>query len=336
MEEIIAAMIMSVGGGTLDVCAAKSAEGASGGIVILWDSGKWTEVDRVEGEFSISVLLACRRSGWKWACSCVYGPHDDGPREGLWGELSAVRAVWSLPWLVMGDFNVTHFPEDRNRQGPTDVGMANFSSWINDEGLIDIPPCNVAYTWINLRENPSLAHLDRVLLDAEWEARFPGCAGAHRLAFKLKRLRRRLREWARDARANRNVRKSLATEQIQRLDATERRGAKTIVAEELKMEEEAEWRQRSKALWLQSGDNNTRFFHAVASQQKHTNHIATMDIEGSTRMGDSNIASHLVDHYAKAFRRPRRWFLKWKDEFLPRVSGDQCTSLARPFQEEEV
>ncbi|KAK1298014.1 hypothetical protein QJS10_CPB14g01302 [Acorus calamus] len=133
MEEISSTTIRLVGGGTLDVRAAKGTEAASGGIVNRWDSGKWSTVDRVEGEFSISVLLECRLSGWKWACSCVYGPLEDGPRDHLWEELFAVLAVWSAPWLIIGDFNVTRFPEDRNRHGPIDAGMAGFSSWINEE-----------------------------------------------------------------------------------------------------------------------------------------------------------------------------------------------------------
>lgn len=33
------------------------------------------------------------------------------------------------------------------------------------------------------------------------------------------------------------------------------------------------WRQRSKQLWLQSGDKNTRYFHASCNIRRRTNHI---------------------------------------------------------------
>ncbi|KAK1283408.1 hypothetical protein QJS10_CPB21g01069 [Acorus calamus] len=100
--------------------------------------------------------------------------------------------------------------------------------------------------------------------------------------------------------------------------------------------EEIEWRQKSKALWLKAGDNNTRFFHTIASQHKRSNCINSMHIEGVLHHGQQAIASQLVEHFSRAFRRPRRWFPKWKDETLPQLSRDQLNGLARPFHEEDI
>ncbi|KAK1316062.1 hypothetical protein QJS10_CPA05g01627 [Acorus calamus] len=147
----------------------------SSGIIILWDGRKWKAVDRSVGEYSVPTLLECRQTGWKWACSSVYGPHEDAWREHLWEEISNICISWEAPWLVVGDFNVTRFPEDCNRPRPITPGMTRFSSWIDGEGLIDLPVGNQVFTWSNLREEPSLARLDRVLMDSEWKAKFPGC-----------------------------------------------------------------------------------------------------------------------------------------------------------------
>ncbi|KAK1312006.1 hypothetical protein QJS10_CPA07g00724 [Acorus calamus] len=180
-----------------------------------------------------------------------------------------------------------------------------------------------------------------------WSADTGALQGGQRLAFKLKRLRRRLRVWAREARTARNDRKHSASKLIKRLDTEEetralsttertaRQGEKAIVAMELKMEE-IEWRQKSKALWLKAGDNNTRFFHTIASQRKRSNCINSMHIEGVLHRGQQDLASQLVEHFSRAFRWPRRWFPKWKDETLPQLSRDQLNELARPFHEEEI
>ncbi|KAK1290371.1 Transcription factor bHLH87 [Acorus calamus] len=75
----------------------------------------------------------------------------------------------------MGDFNMVHRPDERNRISQSSPAMTNFSDWIEEEGLLDLPIANHQFTWSNMREEPSLARLDRVLIDEEWEGLFPGC-----------------------------------------------------------------------------------------------------------------------------------------------------------------
>ncbi|KAK1269255.1 hypothetical protein QJS04_geneDACA018473 [Acorus gramineus] len=89
------------------------------------------------------------------------------------GELRAVKKGWGC---CMGDFNVTGWEEDRNRNGGVSTDMRLFSEWIEFEGLIDLPLSWQSFTWSSLRENPSLSRLDRVLIDSDWEDAFPSCA----------------------------------------------------------------------------------------------------------------------------------------------------------------
>ncbi|KAK1287844.1 hypothetical protein QJS10_CPB19g00176 [Acorus calamus] len=50
--------------------------------------------------------------------------------------------------------------------------MRVFSAWINDEELMDMELQNQHFTWRSMREEPSLARLDRVLIDLEWDKLF--------------------------------------------------------------------------------------------------------------------------------------------------------------------
>lgn len=40
--------------------------------------------------------------------------------------------------------------------------------------------------------------------------------------------------------------------------------------------EEMKWKQKTKIKWLQEGDNNTKFFHHIASSKRNTNYIYSL------------------------------------------------------------
>lgn len=47
-----------------------------------------------------------------------------------------------------------------------------FNNMIAGLGLIEIPITDRRFTWSNIRENLSLAKLDKVLVSTEWESKF--------------------------------------------------------------------------------------------------------------------------------------------------------------------
>ncbi|KAK1277142.1 hypothetical protein QJS04_geneDACA020839 [Acorus gramineus] len=142
--------------------------------------------------------------------SGVYGPHDDSEREALWSELSMIRTTWDVPWCVVGDFNVTRFASDRNREAPNTTAMHRFSEWIDNEGLLDLPLSNQAFTW-NIEE----------IIHANWGQPAGILEGAKRLAYKLRRLKRCLMAWSGLARRKRVETKAHSMEGIAWLDGEE-------------------------------------------------------------------------------------------------------------------
>ncbi|KAK1262730.1 hypothetical protein QJS04_geneDACA000980 [Acorus gramineus] len=278
MELVDRPTITELGAGLLDGWSFKGARGAAGGILICWNSSLWRAVEQSVGNFSLSILMEDLQSGGRWCCSSIYGPNEDAEREILWHELSTIRARWSAPVAFMGDFNVIRRMEERNRTGYASPAMNTFSDWIEEEGLIDLPISNHEFTWSNMREEPSLARLDRALIDEEWEEMYPNCGvrglprvtsdhvplllessstarrprgpfrfeswwcevegveglirqswdasasglrGARRVAFKLRRLKRVLRQWSRTVRAARTEKKCGLLQDILRLDREE-------------------------------------------------------------------------------------------------------------------
>ena len=48
-------------------------------------------------------------------------------------------------------------------------------------------------------------------------------------------------------------------------------------------QEELYWKQRSRLRWLKEGDENTKFFHAVANGLRNRNHIPSI-AQGNSRI----------------------------------------------------
>ena len=62
--------------------------------------------------------------------------------------------------------------------------------------------------------------------------------------------------------------------------------------------EELMWKQSSRSLRLQEGDNNTRYFHSRASHQFIRNQIDNLeDANGELCSDEEGISSILVDYY---------------------------------------
>ena len=72
-----------------------------------------------------------------------------------------------------GDFNVVGFPSERVGSNFFTTAMQEFSNFISEQGLIDLPLQGGSFTWSNSREVASKARLDRILFSADWEDRFP-------------------------------------------------------------------------------------------------------------------------------------------------------------------
>ena len=53
------------------------------------------------------------------------------------------------------------------------AAMREFSNFISEQGLIDLPLQGGTFTWSNSREVASKARLNRFLFSADWEDKFP-------------------------------------------------------------------------------------------------------------------------------------------------------------------
>ena len=78
-----------------------------------------------------------------------------------------------MPWCIGGDFNVVRFPSKQLGVDSFSSAMLNFSDFISEHNLIDLPLEGGTFTWSNSREVASRSRLDRFLLSSNLEEHFP-------------------------------------------------------------------------------------------------------------------------------------------------------------------
>jgi len=69
---------------------------------------------------------------------------------------------------------------------------------------------------------------------------------------------------------------------------------------------ESEWRLKSRALWIQKGDDNTKYFYYYVKHLKHTNSLWQLEeYDGRHVTGFGNLARAGVNHFSSVLKRMR-------------------------------
>jgi endonuclease/exonuclease/phosphatase family metal-dependent hydrolase len=76
-------------------------------------------------------------------------------------------------WIVLGDFNLLRHENDKNNNR-FDHRLASLSNeTISALALDELPLLDRLYTWSNLREQPTLARLDRAFISSQMSSLHP-------------------------------------------------------------------------------------------------------------------------------------------------------------------
>ena len=163
-------LVKSIGVGRFVDWVVVNAVEASRGILIFWDSRTLQLLGTEERQSTLSCKFGSCEDNFTWVFTGVYELTTKEGRDQLWDDLGAVRGLWGKPWCIGGDFNVTHFPNERNREGRILSSMRKFSQVIDELELKDLPLQGGSYTWKGGLNNQRMARLVR----DEWEVHFGG------------------------------------------------------------------------------------------------------------------------------------------------------------------
>ena len=143
--------------------------GASGGLLLMWDRRVVEKREDCMGHYTMAACFQNVQDHFVWGFGGVYGPNDDVERRILWEELAGLRVLWEVPWCIGGDFNIVRFPSERSNDSNLSIGMMDFSDFISEQGLVDIPLEGGLFTWSDNQEDEIWSTIDRFLFSPDWE-----------------------------------------------------------------------------------------------------------------------------------------------------------------------
>jgi hypothetical protein len=113
------------------------------------------------------------------------------------------------------------------------------------------------------------------------------------------------------------------------------------VRNKILLEKEEYWRQRSRAIWLQSGDNNTKNFHNFAKYRRISKHSwDILDEFGDVVSGQENIKKEAIKYFKEMYKEQAPPSSKEQVRvaalFKKMVTEDEAHSLNELIKLEEI
>lgn len=109
-----------------------SANGNSGGILLIWDNRVLTCKEAIGDERFIAV-----RGSWIGKTEdvflvCIYGPHVTNQKASLWDRVLGLMNIWKGAWCIFGDLNVVKGENDRLNSQVNAKEASDFNEFINN------------------------------------------------------------------------------------------------------------------------------------------------------------------------------------------------------------
>ncbi|XP_057719883.1 uncharacterized protein LOC130934317 [Arachis stenosperma] len=146
------------------------ADGASGGLLLMWDENIFKMNNCYKGERWLCVEGIILKNNFNCALFLIYGAHTREEKRVVWEELSYTAGLCQVPCCFMGDFNEVINIEERKGSTSLTASAEEFKDWVQDMHLLDLPLNDRKFTWFR---GQSCSRIDRVLVSLEWVEEFP-------------------------------------------------------------------------------------------------------------------------------------------------------------------
>ena len=123
-----------------------------------------SSVSESDQYINLSVMIIEQQI--QFQATFIYGHNTAPKRLSLWNDIISLRR--SIPWIVLGDFNVVRFMNERLGGDPDwPPYMEDLNSCCNEAMLDDLKATEFHYTWDNKSSGDRFLtrKLDRVLVN---------------------------------------------------------------------------------------------------------------------------------------------------------------------------
>jgi hypothetical protein len=134
--------------------------GASGGLIVLWNSSIFTGTVLEIHRSAIRMQFTSTFNNQSWQLVNVYGPCKGLERDMFVQWLHDLDIPHHDNWHLMGDFNFIRSMDNRNKPGADMNDIFLFNSIISHLGLVELPLKGRAFTWSNMQDSPLLQQID--------------------------------------------------------------------------------------------------------------------------------------------------------------------------------
>ncbi|XP_057730504.1 uncharacterized protein LOC130945825 [Arachis stenosperma] len=313
------------------------AEGASGGLLLMWDATVFKLSNCYKGVRWLCADGVLLKNNFRCAFCVVYGEHVREDKLVVWEELSFLAGLCQVPFCFMGDFNEIIQVEERQGAVSLPRSATEFKSWIHDMELVDIGLIDRRFTWFR---GQSCNRIDRVLVSLEWLEEFPETRliGGPRGLSDHCPLILNVTRWHREHFGDVEMRINKLEEEIRKVDdlvsngvcdgTTEaRRKALVSSCKKWYIRKEVHWKQMSRSKHAKEMDKNTRYFHNLASAHRRNNRIDALRIHGRLVRQQSRIKAAIVDFYKELYHQEPSPNIGFREGLVRQITEEEATEM---------
>jgi hypothetical protein len=130
-------------------------------------------LDNSGGDFHIKLHIRNKSDNFIWSLVSVYGAAQDALKPAFLRELVNLAKDNPHPIIIGGDFNLLRYPHEKSKGRFDSHWSFLFNAVIDSLDLKEITMTGRQFTWANSLPDPTYEKLDRVLMDSDWESKFP-------------------------------------------------------------------------------------------------------------------------------------------------------------------